>query len=63
MPSPEVGTIIDGRYKIVKFLGKGGFAGTYLADDLNENRKVALKIPDINQLGDPAMSFSNVSFL
>jgi len=55
MPSPEVGTIIDGKYRIVKFLGHGGFAGTYLADDLNKNIKVALKIPDINQLGDPAV--------
>ncbi len=55
MPQPEAGVLIDGRYKIVKSLGHGGFAGTYLADDLTENKKVALKLPDLNQLGDPAV--------
>lgn len=55
MPTPEIGTVIGGRYKIVKSLGHGGFAATYLADDLKENNKVALKIPDLNQLGDPAV--------
>ena len=55
MPPPEAGTIIDSRYRIVNLLGHGGFAGTYLADDLKENKKVALKLPDLNQLGDPAV--------
>jgi serine/threonine-protein kinase len=52
---PEAGSVIDGRYKIERLLGHGGFAGTYLADDLQGNRKVALKIPEIDQLGDPAV--------
>jgi serine/threonine protein kinase len=55
MLPPEAGKIIDGKYEIVKLLGHGGFAGTYLANDLKENRKVALKLPDLNQLGDPAV--------
>lgn len=55
MLPPEPGTVIDGRYRIVKLLGHGGFAGTYLADDTKENKKVALKLPDLNQLGDPAV--------
>lgn len=55
MPSPEAGSVVDGRYQIIKLLGHGGFAGTYLADDLKENKQVALKIPDISQLGDPAV--------
>ena len=55
MPLLEIGAIINERYRIVKLLGQGGFAGTYLADDLKENKKVALKIPNVNQLGDPAI--------
>jgi len=55
MPPPKIGTVIGQRYKIVKSLGYGGFAGTYLADDLKENKQVALKLPDLNQLGDPAV--------
>lgn len=55
MLPPEAGTIIDERYKIVRSLGHGGFAGTYLAQDLKENKTVALKLPDLNQLGDPAV--------
>ena len=55
MLPPEAGSVIGGRYKVVKLLGHGGFAGTYLADDLKENKKVALKLPELNQLGDPAV--------
>lgn len=55
MQTPEAGTIIDDRYKIIGSLGHGGFAATYLADDIKEGRKVAIKIPDISQLGDPAV--------
>lgn len=51
----DIGDVIDGRYRIERLLGHGGFAGTYLADDLQEPRKVALKIPEIDQLGDPAV--------
>ncbi len=55
MLPPESGTVLGGRYQIEKLLGCGGFAKTYLADDLRENRRVALKLPKINQLGDPAV--------
>lgn len=52
---PEIGTVYDEKYKIIKLLGKGGFASTYLCDDLETNTKVVLKFPDITQLGDPAV--------
>ena len=55
MIPPEAGTVIGGRYRIVKLLGQGGYAGTYLADDLQENRRVALKLPNLSELGDPAV--------
>ena len=55
MLKPEVGTIFDNRFKLVSALGQGGFASTFLAEDLQTNDKVVLKFPDITQLGDPAV--------
>lgn len=37
------GTIIDGRYKLLKALGQGGFGITYIAWDCELNRNVAVK--------------------
>ncbi len=39
-----------GKYRIHKRLGEGGFATVYAAQDLIEDRKVALKIPDCRYL-------------
>lgn len=36
-------TLQDGKYRIVKCLGRGGFGITYLAEQLGLNRKVAIK--------------------
>lgn len=55
MMPPEAGTIISGRYEVMKLLGQGGYAGTYLARDLKSNSMVALKLPNLNELGDPAV--------
>ncbi|MDR0984751.1 MAG: Stk1 family PASTA domain-containing Ser/Thr kinase [Ruminococcus sp.] len=39
-----IGIKLDGRYEIKKLIGDGGMADVYLADDLLEYRKVAVKI-------------------
>ncbi|MDR3556025.1 MAG: serine/threonine-protein kinase [Syntrophobacteraceae bacterium] len=51
----ETGTVFQDRYKILAPLGQGGFGATFLAQDLESNDKVVMKVPHITQLGDPAV--------
>jgi serine/threonine protein kinase len=37
------GSVIGGKYKVGRLLGRGGFGATYLAWDLNLRRRVAIK--------------------
>src|ERR1700741_4157719 len=39
-----IGSVFDGRYKIVRKLGAGGMADVYLAEDQELGRRVAIKI-------------------
>ena len=41
---PLLGRVIDGRYRIVRRLARGGMATVYLADDLRLTRTVAVKV-------------------
>ncbi|MCP4612961.1 MAG: protein kinase [Planctomycetes bacterium] len=38
------GDVLGERYRVVKGLGKGGFGSVYEVEDINLNRKIALKI-------------------
>ena len=48
-PILRIGTRLD-KYRILRRLGEGGFATVYSAQDVVEDRKVALKIPDSRYL-------------
>src|SRR5215468_11765859 len=41
-----IGTVFDGRYKVVRKLGTGGMANVYLAEDQELGRRVAIKMLD-----------------
>ena len=43
---PRVGARLD-KYRITKRMGQGGFSTVFAATDLIEDRRVALKIPDL----------------
>src|ERR687883_2076932 len=39
-----IGSLFDGRYKILRRLGAGGMANVYLAEDQELGRRIAIKI-------------------
>jgi TolB-like protein len=41
--TPKLPTLLGGRYRIVREIGRGGMAMVYLADDLKHGRQVAVK--------------------
>ncbi len=53
MTDIELGTLIDGRYRVLSRLGSGGMADVFLAEDQQLGRKVALKLLHRRFAADP----------
>jgi len=49
-----VGTLLNERYRVESALGEGGMASVLLARDTRLERRVVIKIPRLDGLGDPA---------
>ena len=43
-PAERIGTVIGQRYELASVLGEGGMAVVFLAEDLTDRRRVALKV-------------------
>lgn len=48
-PLVTVGTVLEGRFELLRLLGRGGFATVYEARQINIGRKVAVKVLSMNQ--------------
>ncbi|HVX33780.1 MAG TPA: PASTA domain-containing protein [Solirubrobacterales bacterium] len=44
MAEVEVGSVVDGRYRVVAKIGGGGMADVWLAEDAHLQRRIALKV-------------------
>ena len=44
MAEVEVGSVVDGRYRVLSKIGGGGMADVWLADDTHLQRRIALKV-------------------
>ena len=51
-PSQQPNNIISQKYRIIKTLGEGGSGITYLAQDLKNNKNVALKALSLHRMND-----------
>jgi formylglycine-generating enzyme required for sulfatase activity len=48
-----VGHLLDGRYRILSLVGRGGMSTVFLADDERMSRKVCVKVPHPSYLAEP----------
>lgn len=50
---PLVGSLLDGRYRVVNFLARGGMGQVYVAEEVRLRRRCALKVLHPHQSHDP----------
>ena len=50
---PEIGQLLDERYQITDLISRSGMASIYKANDIKDNRTVALKVPFMQYESDP----------
>lgn len=58
-----IGTLVDGRYRIDRVVGQGGFGTVYAAQHLHLGARVALKIPRIDEISRAQIPELVASFL
>ena len=48
----QSGEVINQKYRILNILGQGGIGTTYLAEDLENNKNLALKVLSLRRIND-----------
>ncbi|MBE9166048.1 hypothetical protein IQ238_00375 [Pleurocapsales cyanobacterium LEGE 06147] len=48
----QLGKIINHKYRLIEVLGEGGWGVTYLAEDIQNHQKLALKVLALKGLKD-----------
>src|SRR5215471_4064306 len=61
---PEIGQVIDGRYKILATLGVGGMGAVYRAEHVGMGKQVAIKLlhPHVNARRDAGSRFRREAY-
>lgn len=54
-PADRIGTVLGGRYKILKVLGEGGIGAVFLAEDQQGGARVAVKLLKRDVANDPVV--------
>src|SRR6185436_17126346 len=63
-PDPEIGELIDGRYRIVAAIGAGGMGSVYRAEHVGMGKSVAVKLlhPHVSARRDAGQRFRREAF-
>ena len=59
----EIGTMLSGRYEVLKRVGSGGMADVYMAKDHKLNRNVAVKVLKSEYVEDEKLKMGSIILL